>query len=125
MSLLPKRTCQTTIPIPNTSVKLREKALSSTPAPKPSIEPREICFIAAGLRVFPSLVNGVRASREGVYGDVLKEAAGEESRVVARRGVKKGRESPRAMRRGRPGRERRGEEGRRRGRSIVDSKGAR
>lgn len=76
--------------------------------PRPNIAPRLICFTAAGFNVFPSLVNGVLASRECVYGELLKEAEsdggeyGEVSRRTTPRGCRNGTdiESPKAMRTG-------------------------
>lgn len=93
---LRKHTCQTTIPKPSSSVKLREKALSRTPAPRPRRLPSEICFTAAGLRVRPSVVKGVWASREWVYEGEVSYLT-----VVRKEGVKKGREKPKARRSGR------------------------
>ena len=64
--------------------------------------PSEICFTAAGFRVRPSVVTGVLASREWVYaGDGDGEAA--VSYLVRGReeGARKGREMPKAIRRGR------------------------
>jgi hypothetical protein len=62
--LCEEHTCTSTMPTPNKSVNVLLNALTSTPAPSPSILPNEICFTAAGLRLRESVVRGVRASRE-------------------------------------------------------------
>lgn len=89
-------------------MRLVENALTKTPVPKPNIAPRLICLTAAGFSDRPSLVNGVLASRECVYGELLNEAEsdggvyGELSSRTTLRGCRNGTdmESPKAMRTG-------------------------
>jgi len=103
-----KHTCESTIPSPISRVKLVENALTSTPAPRPSIAPRLICLTAAGFSVLPSFVNGVFASRECEYGELLNGAEsdgglyGEVSRRTTGRGCRNGTDidSPKAIRAG-------------------------
>jgi hypothetical protein len=52
------------MPNPINNVRLVEKAETTSPAPKPKMEPRLICLMAAGLMDLPSLVRGVLAFRE-------------------------------------------------------------
>jgi hypothetical protein len=65
--------------------------------------PSEICFTVEGLRVRPSTVSGVWASREWVEEDEGDVVYGEVSYFAMARpgGVRKGREKPKAIKRGR------------------------
>ena len=91
------------MPNPRNKVRLVEKADRTSPAPRPNIDPRLICLTAAGLRPLPSRVRGVFASREWVYGVLLKSAAGDASLRMMDEGWRKGREAvrPKATRTGR------------------------
>lgn len=93
------------MPSPNNRVKLRLKAATKRPSPKPNRLPKLICLTAAGFSVLPSVVSGVLACLECEYepepGPVLKEAEaaelGETSRcVTGREAERKGSERPRA-----------------------------
>ncbi len=92
------------MPTPNSKVNVLLNALTSTPAPSPSILPSEMCFTVVGLRRHESLVSGVFASREEVWGaeDVLKPV----SRSAEDRGARKGSEKPRRAEMSRTGRAR-------------------